>query len=890
MTPSIPRIEYEKYVLDNGLQVILHIDRKLPVVHVNHWFHVGSKDEKPGRTGFAHLFEHIMFEGSKHAPEGYFPYVERAGANLREGGVNGTTGYDRTNYFATVPSGNLEYLLWLESDRIATLADALTQERLDNQRDVVRNERRQSYENQPYGRAFLLIPEHLHPPGHPYSWPVIGSHEDLEAATLEDVRAFFRTFYTPNNLSLVIAGDFDPDEAGRLVEKYYGGIPSGPALSRAARWVPQLRGEKILDIKDRVPQERVYMLWPAPPRFDPDEARLDLAASVCSDGLSSRLKRLLVYDRRLCTEVMAFDWSSEIAGIFGVIATARPDAALAEIEQTVTDELARLAGEGPTGAELDRAKTRWEHQFVSGLERIGGFGGKADRLNESNVYLGNPGYFMEEFEHFARVDAEAVRAAADGWLNHRNRLLIRFHPEAAHRPAGRALDRSKPPPLGVDRRFYPSDVKSHTLDNGLTVFAVERADLPKITVHFTTAAGSVLDPAGKEGLAHLMLTTLDKGTRTRTALALAEAFADLGTALQAAVYHESSSIAFDVLKRHIEPALGLLSDVLFNPAFPEAEFDREAKRHLDALSQHENTPTALAARVGPMLLFGRAHPYGRPARGLPASVQALSREDLAQWYDAHWSRANAALIIAGDITMDEAVGLAQRHLAGWPAKAAGSPDIPAPQPGRSDAVYLIDRPGAPQTVVWYMLPAPPRRTPDYYALRLVDVIWGGSFGSRLNLNLREEKGYTYGVSSAIAMHGAHGIWWAQSAVQTDKTGDTLRELAAELRGLAGERPITAQELDQARVNRLRGYAQQFESLRRVAGQVADLWTANLPMSEFQEAIDKVERLTLDEVNAAAQKYAVPDRAVTLLVGDRASIEAQIQGIGEVIPVDVTGQT
>lgn len=294
---GMPKVEFEKYTLSNGLQVILHVDRKLPIVHVNQWFHVGSKNEKPGRTGFAHLFEHMMFQGSKNAAEDYFTYVEKAGANLREGGVNGTTDNDRTNYFATVPSGNLEALLWVESDRLATLTEALNQEKLDNQRDVVKNERRQGLENQPYGRAFKLIVENLHPAGHPYSWMVIGSHEDLTAASLDDVKEFFRTYYTPNNLSLVIAGDFDPAETKRLVEKYFGGIPPGPALDRPARWLPKLEGERIIEALDRVPQARTYMTWPVPEYFSPEEAPLELASAILTDGLSARLNKVLVYDR-----------------------------------------------------------------------------------------------------------------------------------------------------------------------------------------------------------------------------------------------------------------------------------------------------------------------------------------------------------------------------------------------------------------------------------------------------------------------------------------------------------------------------------------------------------------------------------------------------------------
>jgi zinc protease len=447
--PAAPTVAFEKFVLDDGLQVILHVDRKLPIVHVNEWFHVGSKNEKPGRTGFAHLFEHEMFEGSKNAPGKYFGRAERAGANLSEGGVNGTTNHDRTNYFITVPSGSLEYVLWLESDRLATLGDYLTKQNLDAQRDVVKNERRQGLENQPYGRAFKLISENLFPAGHPYSWPVIGSHEDLTAASLEDVQDFFRTYYTPNNLSLVIAGDFDPGQAKKLVEKYFGNIPAGPPLDRPGRFIPALPGEKIVEATDRVPQERVYMVWPSPPFYRRGDAELDLASLILTDGLASRLQKVLVYEKQLCTDVNAFQQSMEISSFYAVIATARPGASLGQIEKIVTAEIARLGKQGPTAAELARAQTKWEYNFVSGVERIGGFGGKADLLNSYNTFLGDPGKFEFDQARYRKATAEDVRKEVARWLDTNNRLILRFHPEKSGRAAEAVLDRSKEPPLGV---------------------------------------------------------------------------------------------------------------------------------------------------------------------------------------------------------------------------------------------------------------------------------------------------------------------------------------------------------------------------------------------------------------------------------------------------------
>lgn len=888
---TAPKVEFEKYTLPNGLQVILHVDRKLPVVHVNQWFHVGSKNEQAGRTGFAHLFEHMMFQGSKNASGEYISYVEKAGANLFTGGVNGTTDQDRTNYFATVPSTNLEYMLWLESDRLATLPEALTLEKLNNQRDVVKNERRQGLENQPYGRAFKLIVENLHPKGHPYSWTVIGSHEDLTAATLDDVKEFFKTYYTPNNLSLVIAGDFDPAEAKRLVEKYFAGIPPGPALDRPGRWIPKLDGEKVVEAQDRVPQERVYIAWPTPPMFEAGDAEMEIASAILTDGLSSRLKKVLVYDRQLASNVSSSQGSSEISGLFAIVATARPGARLAQIEQVVTDEIARLATGGPTAEELSRAKTKIEYDFVSGLERIGGFGGKADRLNRYNTYWGDPGKFEDDLARYRNATAASVRDTVNRWLNTRDRLLVRFHPETSGRESQAALDRSKQPSIGADKPFTPPEVKTAKLENGLEVFVVERKELPKVAVTLATKAGAVADPAGKEGVAQMTATTINLGTKTKNALEIEDAMGDLGASLTGGAGRESSQLSFQSLKRNLAPAMSIFADVVRNPVFPEAEVSREKKLQLDRLAQRANNPNALAGRLGDMLLFGREHPYGRPATGLPGTVASITRDDLQRFHETRWKPGGSALIFTGDITLNEATELARQHFGSWSGGAPQAISVPAPQPTGPGKVFLVDRQDAAQTVVSQLLPAPPRSAEDYHAFNLADAVWGGGFQTRLNLNLRENKGYSYGVFSFPSFYTKAGAWVASGGVQTNKTKESIVEFIAELKGIAGQKPITETELSDAKANRVRGYAQEFEAMSQLVGQIADLWALGLPMTEMQRFTDETRRATLAEVNQAAQKYAVPGKATLLLIGDYSKIGPGLRelGLGEIIIIDAEGK-
>jgi zinc protease len=889
---SAPKIEFEKYTLPNGLQVILHVDRKLPVVHVNQWFNVGSKNERPGRSGFAHLFEHMMFQGSKNASKEYFTYAEAAGANVREGGVNGTTSQDRTNYFATVPSGNLENLLWVESDRLATLLDALTIEKLNNQRDVVKNERRQGLENTPYGRWYKLIAENLYPYRHPYANDVIGVHEDLTAASVDDVKEFFATYYTPNNLSLVVAGDFDTATAKRLVEKYFGTIAAGPALDRPAKSTPRLDGEKIVEVKDRVPQERTYFAWHTPAYFDAGDAELDLVATMLTDGLSARLNKALIYDKQLASDVVAFQQSQPLTSSFIIWVTARPGTDLATIERTVSEEIERLAKSGPTEEELTRAKTKWEFNFVTGLERIGGFGGKADMLNQYNTYLGNPDKFEADFARYRNATAASVQNVVNSCLNTRNRLLVRFHPEQSGRTSTVAVDRTKEPPLGGDKPFTAPDVKTTKLENGLEIFVVERPELPKVSVALAARAGSTVDPAGKSGLASLTARVMRRGTTSKGALEIDTALGDLGTGLGWGVGRESARLSLDVLERNLSPALAILSDVARNPSFPPAEFEREKKLALDTLAQQANNPNAVAGRVAYMLAFGLDHPYGTPPMGLPSTVSPLTRDELSRFHQANWKPGSATLVFAGDVTLSEATDLARKHFAAWSGGAAPAVTIPAPRPVGPGKVFLVDRQDAAQTVVAHVLPAPPRKADDYYAVVLADAVYGGGgFGTRLNLNLREDKGYSYGVFSNAVLLSSAGAIIASGGVQTDKTSESAAEFMKELKNLGGAKPISESELTSARLTKVRGYAQQFESLGRVVDQVLTLWTVRLPTSELQQEPEKLMSVPLAAVNAAAAKYAQASGASLLLVGDVDKIEPGIRklNLGEVVRLDVEGR-
>jgi len=708
---------------------------------------------------------------------------------------------------------------------------------------------------------------------------------------MDDVKQFFKTYYTPNNLSLCLAGDFDPLEAKPLIEKYYGSLLPGPALDRPGISPVSLDGEKIVEVNDRVPQDRVYMVWPSQSFFADREPEVTMASIILTDGLSSRLNRKLVYDEKLCSNVFSFNDAGEIAGMFIIMATARAGVHLQRIEEIVTDEIRKLAQNGPTKRELIRAKTKWEYDYISGLERIGGMGGKADRLNAYNTYLGDPGKFEEDFIRHRRVSREGVKRAVEDSISTRNRLLVRFHPEVSQRTSVPVPDRTQIPPLGLDKPFNVPNVQSANIGNGLEIYVVERHDLPKVAVVFGTKAGSIEDPPDKTGVAHLALRTIDRGTKSRGALEIEDALGDLGTSLHGFAAREMSYLSLDVLKSNLAGATSILADVVLHPAFLQQEFKREQELHLDALRQESSNPNVIASRIRSMLALGPTHPYGRPLRGFPASIESITRADLENFHHTFWSPERSVLVFVGDVTLEEAKTLSDKYFRSWKSVSRRQITIPSPQPFAFNKIYLVDRQDAAQTAVAQVLPGPSRLSDEYFPLRLADAVWGSGFMTRLNLNLRENKGYTYGASSALALYTKAGFWYAGASVQTDKTKETVIEFINELRDLAGAKPISESELAAAKTNRVRGFAQQFETFDRIAGIVTELWSFDLPMSELQREPVEFANVTLEVVNNVAQRYAKLENSMLLLVGDRSKIEEPVRSLnlGEVVVLDDEGK-
>jgi zinc protease len=889
-SPQVPDLKVETYTLPNGLEVILHEDHTTPVVAVNVWYKVGSKDEKKGRTGFAHLFEHLMFEGSQHCPGGYDEPVEKLGARN-----NASTSEDRTNYFITLPSNALERALWLESDRMGFLLPALTQADLDNQRDVVKNERRQRVDNQPYGQSHEKLDEALYPDDHPYHHSVIGSMADLSAASLDDVSAFFRTYYAPDNASLCIAGDIDPAKTKALVEKYFGPLPRGPEITRPKPDVPKLGEQKHLKLTDRVTLPMARLVWPTVPLNHPDEPRLDVLAVVLGQlDKENRLFKALEYDRQLAARVSASTENKLLSGTFDVMLLARPGQGLDELVQIADAEIDRLKADGPTADEVRKAQNMIESQLILGLESVEH---RADFLNSNSVERGGPLAYKRQMAALFAVTPADVKRVANQYLT-AGRVRVDVTPgsptprapEAAVDPKSQApmarppalavkdtYDRSKMPEVGPAPKFTPPAVVRRTLSNGLEVLVAERHGLPIVSLELVVKGGETLVPAEKHGLASMTAALLTEGTATRDALTLAGALAEIGASIDTEGGLEASTAALTTLTRHTARALELYTDVLLHPAFPQKELDRVRLQRLARIRARSDRAESIAGVVFDRLLYGDAHPYGRPDLGTLKSVAAITRADVAAFHKRLYLPNNASLIVVGDTTPDAITAALEAALKDWKPGEPPKATLPEPPPPpKGVTVHLVDKPDAAQSYLAVGQVGVPRSTPDYVPLTVLNAVLGGEFSSRINTNLREEKGYTYGAHTRFAFRQGPGPFQAGTAVQTSVTKEALAELVKEISDITGPRPVTDAELADAKERIVGGFPARFETTSGVAGTLVELVLYNLPDDYFATFPARVGALTKADVARAAKEHLNPDRLTILVVGDRAKVEGPLK--------------
>ncbi|MGH9947656.1 MAG: M16 family metallopeptidase [Pyrinomonadaceae bacterium] len=880
-------IPYQKFVLSNGLTVIVHEDHKAPIVAVNVWYHVGSKNEKPGKTGFAHLFEHLMFNGSENSNDDYFQILERIGAT----DLNGTTNEDRTNYFQNVPVSALDTVLFLESDRMGHLVGAIDKAKLDEQRGVVQNEKRQG-DNQPYSIAEELITKAVFPASHPYSHTVIGSLEDLDDASLDDVKDWFKSNYGPGNAVIVIAGDINPTTAKEKVEKYFGGIAPGPPVAHFENWVAKRTGEQRQTAQDRVPQARLYKVWNVPGIGTADNDYLDLLSDVLNSDKASRLYKRLVYDEQIATSTGAGLDNREIGSLFQITATAKPGGDTTAIEKAVNEELAKLLANGPTQEELDRVKTGYYSRFVRGAERIGGFGGKSDILATNQVFNGSPDAYKKSLDRISKATVADLKAAGQRWLSD-GVYSLQIVPYAKATAAATDVDRKIIPMPGEDAAPKFPDYQRAKLSNGMEIIVAERHAVPVVNMSLMVDAGYASDQFAQPGTAALAMNMLDEGTKTKDAIAISKELAGLGANLNTGSTVDTSVVELSTLKSKLDGALNLYADVILNPAFPQSDFDRLKRLQLAGIQSEKANPIPTALRVLPPLLYGKGHAYGNPftGSGFEDTVSKITRDDLIKFHGTWFKPNNATLIIVGDTTMAEIKPKLETLFSGWKSGTVPTKNVATVKQSDKPTVYLIDKPGAAQSVIIAGLLAPPKANPNELAIESMNTVLGGAFVSRLNMNLREDKHWSYGAQTIPLPAKGQRIFLSFAPVQTDKTKESVAEVQKELNGILKDNLITNEEMARAKGTLTKSLPGQWETNGSVIGSIGEIVQYGLAPDYFSTYSGSIAKLSLNDLNQAAATVVKPSALVWVIVGDLEKIESGIRAmnIGDVHIIDADGK-
>jgi len=944
-------IPYDSFTLDNGLRVLVHTDRKAPVVAVSIWYAVGSKNEPEGKTGFAHLFEHLMFNGSENAPGDFFGPLQQVGAT----DVNGTTWFDRTNYFETVPTGALDQALMLESDRMGYLLGAVTQEKLDNQIGVVQNEKRQG-DNRPYGLREYEQLENLYPSGHPYHHSTIGSMADLSSASLDDVKGWFRDHYGPNNAVLVLAGDIDTAAAKEKVTRWFGAIPAGAKVPAISVPVPTLDAPLSKTIYDQVASPRIYRMWAIPGLDNPDYLPLTMGASVLGGLASSRLDDALVRQQALAVSVSAQAEVFAQGGQFVIYADARPGVDKDTLAAALDAQIAQFIAQGPTADELQRATTTYAARQIRGLEQVGGFSGKAPILAQGLLYEGNPNAYKATLERAATINPAQVQAATAKWLGRpvfslivepgerkeggENRAGFVTSPEigpnassnmgpsaatiagdiasnlasdigadrlgmqpafyqdpSAPQMAAQAAtqaaaptpeaERSQLPPIGTLAPLDFPEIERATLSNGMKVYFARRATVPAVNVEIQFDAGHAASPKDRAGLQSLMLLMMNQGTATLDATQLAIAKERLGASLFTRTSTDKTMVSLAAMTPNFAASLDLMADYVRNPAFAADDLERIRARQLAQITNELNSPDGIAQRALAPILFGQDHPYGIAPTGTgdAAVVANLTREELIEFHRI-WIRPDTAKVfIVGDTTLAEAVTLLEASFGSWksPGTPAPAKGLDAPIPAQNSRVILIDRPNSPQSVILAGRVLDQKGTDDLVALNAANEIYGGSFLSRINMNLRETKGWSYGVRSLVRAPIDRASFLIYAPVQADRTGDSITELRTELANYTAGSGVLSEERLRMINGNVRELPGRFETSRSVLDGIENIINYDRPDNYYETLAEKFTQLTAPQIDAAAKGALRGDDLVFIVVGDASIVRPQLDQLG--LPIE-----
>lgn len=878
----IVELKYEKVVMPNGLTLIVHEDHRVPVVTVATYYHVGSSNETPGRTGFAHLFEHLMFNGSQNADDDWFKFMNEIGAT----GMNGTTNQDRTNYYQTVPTSGLDRVLWYESDRMRNLLPAIDQAKLDEQRKVVQNEKRQRA-NTPLGALPEMMYANIYPKGHPYSWPVIGSMEDLNAATLDDVKTFFNTWYGASNAILVLSGDITLAEAREKVQKYYGSIPSGPPIQRAVEQIAPMAGPSRGKFEAAVANPQIIRVWNAPGLASRDTQLLRLAATAMTSGENSFLQRRLVREQQLASQIEVEVNALELGSQVIISATPRAGVTLARLEAAVDVELANFLRDGLSPAALDRIKFRGYADAVSSQTSTLV---AASRLADGELYAGNPGQYEVEQRIINAASADDVLAVARRWLGP-NSYTIEVEPVPSYSVASADVDRSTKPAMGKMAPFALPPLQRATLSNGVKVMLAERHDVPVVTMSMSFDVGSLPDRNLESTGLSLAVGLGTLGTKRYSALQIADRLQELGAQISWNSDNETTRLVMRALNIRFDETLDLYSEILFNPTFPKDEWDRKRVLFRTAFEENKKLPRGKIALISSRLLYGDKHPYA--AVLTPDIADKLTVDDFRTFY-SKWIRPDlATILIVGDTTLAEIVPKLESRFSAWkpvgpkPVKAELPPAVRPTKP----RVILVDQPGAATSLISVAETGPARNTPDFDVLDVANTVLGGGFLSRLNMNLREAKGWSYGARSVLGSAPFIGELGVGTSVQTDRTADAMSEISREIRELATTRPPSVAEIQTAKNTMLLGMIAELQSPQGTASLYRDIERFGLPEDYWNTYVPRIEALTDAQIDAAAKKLYRPAELTWFVVGDLSKIESDIRKlrIGEVMVYDADGR-
>lgn len=859
---SLPKLKVETYTLSNGLKVILYEDHTIPVVTVNVNYQVGSKNEELGKTGYAHLFEHIMFQGSQHFNDDFFKALQDIG-----GEVNGATSQDRTRYYENVPSSFLERAIWLEADRMGFLLPALTEERLKNQIDVVRNERRQNYDDAPYGLAYEEILKLLYPPEHPYSWPTIGFHKDLEKAKLEDMVDFFKKYYTPSNSSLCIGGDFNLEEAKALVEKYFGSIPPGKPLSYVKRWTPELDSVKRKVLKDKVQLPRIYMVFSTVPIYEEYDAEMDIFARIFGEGISSPLYQKIIKEKGIGNDVQVFHVSGEISGYFEIIVTLKDMKNIEIAEREVLNTLKETLSK-PLDKDLFlAAQNMYIKEFIDSMKRIGGFGGICDRLNAYNHYLGDPDRFQWDLERYQKATPETTLSAAKKFLEKPYGILI-VEPLGDLRAGKEEVNRSFMPEGKKELNFSFKDLKSFKLSNGMKVYYYPYDKIPQSNLLLSFSAGSLFE-GELYGISNILSQMLLRGTEKRSGEEIEKTIKKLGGELEAYSGLDNLNLKLSILDENFNKGVEILKEIIEKPLFKEKEWETLKNEILARIIRQKDSLQSIA-NYGILKNLYKNHPYNHYWLGELEKVKNIGLEDIKRFYTQFINPESLSLIYVGPLAEEE-LKKSLKTMEEWKIERKPVPLISKPENLKKLEVYFIDKPKAAQSFITFSFLAPSPSDPDFPAFQIGNHLLSGYFMSRLNMKLREEKGFTYGARSSIIPLKFGGYWTFRVPVDIKFTKDALKEIFYELEGITSKKPIEKGEFEKAKNNLILGLPSRLESPDSLISFIETISTFDLPLDYLNSFPKKLKEVKLEEVQRVMDKYFKEGQFLVVIVSDKEKV-------------------